>query len=155
MLKSLFTATALAVLTALPGMAQSDDRFIDGVSMDDLKAMVLSMGHTISEEDGEIVYARNDDGLIYSLRGAACSETDCKGVNMTVTYGREADDTPDDINRANKKYAAVSLWYDDTQIGISRYVILDYGMTLENLRFNVDILLGVAPSAIAAVANGD
>ena len=74
---------------------------------------------------------------------------------MTVTYGREADDTPDDINRANKKYAAVSLWYDDTQIGISRYVILDYGMTLENLRFNVDILLGVAPSAIAAVANGD
>lgn len=150
MLKSILTASAIMMGLVLPSAAQ-DDEMITGITQADLKALVIDMGDVITDEEDDMIFAEDVLGTVYSLRGTACSDTDCKGVEMTVKFDRTANDTPDDINRASLEFAAVKVWYDDDEIGVSRYVILDYGMTMKNLEFNLDVLLGIAPSVIEVI----
>ena len=57
------------------------------------------------------------------------------------------------LARANLSQAAVSTWRDTATgtIGITRYVVLDHGVTMANLRENVLVLLGLAPSVVNAM----
>ena len=149
----LMAASALMLSAGLPATAQSfnESQQVTAITVSQLQAMVTSLGHTIRSVDGTTVHAEGS-GLRYSVRGTACDDAGaCNGVNMAVTYNRDADDTAEDINRANVRYAAVSLWYDEDSIGISRYLVLDGGMTLGNVKFNTQLLLNIAPAAINVV----
>lgn len=145
------TTTALVGL-GLTGAAMAqgsgeDMRVVRSVTIDDLKTVISMADGTVTgtDEDDVTVTAKDPSGLIYSLDGTACSDGTCLGVNMVVTYSKA--DTADlsDLNRANVKYAAVSVWSMSESYGVSRYLILDGGMTMENLRVNVVNLLNIAP----------
>ncbi|MDR4481643.1 MAG: hypothetical protein R3B37_18110, partial [Nitrospira sp.] len=51
------------------------------------------------------------------------------------------------INAANITYAAVSTWWDKegATVGVTRYVILDGGQRMENLKINVENALALGP----------
>jgi hypothetical protein len=144
-----------AAALAMPAAAQTytPERILEGVKLDDLKAIVSSFEDEVISEGmaGETsLAARSADGTVYLLLGTACgNETlGCQGVNMQVRFDTEEIDR-EKVNRANMAEQALNTWFDaDTNtLGFSRYVVLDHGITMGNLRENVVVLLAIAPSA--------
>ncbi|WP_084418176.1 YbjN domain-containing protein [Henriciella litoralis] len=146
-----FTSIAVAALAlAMPAFAQSDDQ-ITYVTEDSLAEFAEGQGHEIlgyGEAGAISVRAETEDGTVYYLTGTACNEGKCAGVNMSARF--EANDlvTMDRVNQANLNYAAVSVWRLDNTYGISRYVILDGGMSEENLQINFDNFIAIVPMVV-------
>lgn len=155
------TLTSLGFLAALAGSAFADDaRLVKSVSLQDLQAILIEEGYTINStgDDGEVSVRATDTagtGLIFNLLGAACEtefSDDCLGINMQVRYDADGQETLERINEANLMWAATSAWYspdgpdgNSPTVGISRYVILDGGMTVRNIKDNLLNLLAIAP----------
>lgn len=154
-------ALCVSALAAAPVQAQgyAPERVIDSVALDDLEAIVTSLGHTVGEERayGEVSLSATDgEGTNYLLIGTACGtngEQGCQGVMMQVRFDPDESVTLDGLARANLAQAAVNTWRDPANgtIGITRYVVLDHGITMANLRENVTVLLGLAPSVVDAL----
>ena len=131
----------------------NNDRVVRSVNLEDLKAIAVAEGHTITETGGEgdvSVRATTPDGLIFHLIGTACGSEysdDCLGLMVQVRYDDDDEVTAEKINNANLSYAAVSTWWDqegDT-VGVTRYVILDGGQRMENLKINLQNALALGP----------
>jgi hypothetical protein len=155
---------AAAFLTA-PALAETSynpDRVIKSVENDDLVAIVKSLDHEVaqvSSDDSRMVAGRDENGLVYVLLGTACDAagvSGCQGVNMQVRWDLPEGTTAANVARANLERAAISTWMleDSGTLGFSRYVVLDYGVTMANLRENVKVLLDVMPYA-RKIATGE
>jgi len=149
----------LASVLAAPAFAD-DNRIVKSVSLQDLETILVEEGHTIMStgDDGAVSVRATDTngtGLIFNLLGVACEteySDDCLGINMQVRYDADGQETLERINEANLMWAATSAWYspDGTDgysptVGITRYVILDGGMTVRNIKDNLLNLLAIAP----------
>lgn len=153
---SAIAAAAFAACLAAPASAQTyaPGKILKGVTLDDLKAVVASFEDTVTEEgvSGETSLAAKSksDGTIYLLIGTACDDeaVGCQGVNMQVRFDGDGV-TTDTVNKINLNEQALNTWYDaesDT-LGFTRYVVLDHGITMENLRENVSVLLAIVAAA--------
>ena len=162
MIRRLALAISLgSALMAAPASAQdyAPQRVVASVDTDDLKAIVGSLDHTLLNEGqfGDVsVGAESEDGTKYVLIGTACDVGDvagCQGVMMQVRFDPVSTITDSDLARANLNEAAVLTWRDtsDGTIGVTRYVVLDYGVTMKNLRENVRVLLGITPLVVEAI----
>ena len=162
MIRRLALAISLgSALIAAPASAQdyAPQRVVASVDTEDLKAIVGSLDHTLLNEGqfGDVsVGAQSEDGTKYVLIGTACDVGDvagCQGVMMQVRFDPVSTITDSDLARANLNEAAVLTWRDtsDGTIGVTRYVVLDYGVTMKNLRENVRVLLGITPLVIEAL----
>ncbi len=155
------TLTSLGLLAALAGSAFADDnRLVTAVSLQDLQTILTEEGHTITStgDDGAVSVRATDtagSGLIFHLLGTACDtefSDDCLGINMQVRYDADGRETLERINDANLMWAATSTWYSaggvdgsSPTVGVTRYVILDGGMTIRNIKDNLINLLAIAP----------
>lgn len=155
------TLTSLGILAALAGSAFADDnKLVKGITLQDLQTILIEEGYTInSSGDDGVVSVRATDtagtGLIFNLLGTACEtelSDDCLGINMQVRYDADGKETLERINGANLMWAATSTWYSEggtdgasPTVGITRYVILDGGMTIRNIKDNLLNLLAIAP----------
>lgn len=152
-----FSYSIIAALAlGLPAMAQSSD-LITSMSEADFAEFAESQGHDVLGfgEAGKVsIRAMTGDGTTYYLTGTACSDLgDCKGVNMSARFQYEDWYTLASINTANIERAAVSVWKLDNVLGISRYVILDDGVTPGNLQSNFDNFLAIVPYVIESMRN--
>ncbi|MBA3067076.1 MAG: YbjN domain-containing protein [Hyphomonas sp.] len=150
-------------MAALAGPALADDsQLVTSVTLADLQRILAEDGYTINStgDDGAVSVRATDEagtGLIFNVIGTACEVegTDgCLGINMQVRYDADGQETLELINDANLMWAATSAWYDDfgvdgntPTVGITRYVILDGGMTVRNIKDNLLNLLAIAPQA--------
>lgn len=138
-----------AATAALTGMAMAQDltladdsRLVRSISLEELQALVAVVGDDIvsTGENGAVsVSAKTPDGLNYRMIGTVCSEEgvpSCKGIHMVVTYA--ASDRISDalVNAESKRTFVTSVWQEEGQLGISRYLILDGGQTMENIKVN-------------------
>jgi len=66
---------------------------------------------------------------------------------VQVRYDSDEDVTTEAINNANISYAAVSTWWDKEEktVGVTRYIILDGGQRMENLKVNLQNALSLGP----------
>ena len=162
MIRRLALAISLgSALMAAPASAQdyAPQRVVASVDTDDLKAIVGSLDHTLLNEGqfGDVsVGAESEDGTKYVLIGTACDVGDvagCQGVMMQVRFDPVSTITDSDLARANLNEAVVLTWRvtSDGTIGVTRYVVLDYGVTMKNLRENVRVLLGITPLVVEAI----
>lgn len=137
----------------------SGERLVKSVDLDDLKAIVASLGHTVSEQGkfGEISLSATDaEDTNYVLIGTACDANGvpgCQGVMMQVRFDPDESVDSESLARANLSQAAVNTWRDPANgtIGVTRYVVLDHGVTMANLRENVNVLLSLTPSVVDAL----
>lgn len=159
MRRILTTLTLVAAAAALPAYAD-DSRLVTSVKLLDIQTILTEEGHQIMStgNDGEVsVRAKNADGLIFNIIGTACDTEyadGCLGLNMQVRYNADGNESLDRINGANLMWGATSSWYaasgfdgDTPTVGISRYVILDRGVTAGNIKDNLINLLAIAPRA--------
>ena len=161
-MRSFLAATALAAAVTFTASAEDftadtsladDDRVIRSISLEDMKAIAVAEGHTITEVGGEgavSVRATTPDGLIFHLIGTACDteySADCLGMMVQVRYDDDEEVTAEKINDANLAYAAVSTWWDKDgeTVGVTRYVILDGGQRMENVKINLQNALALGP----------
>ncbi len=159
-MRFLFAVLGLAILSATPAVAQTisantslarDERSVGYVNVEDLKAVVVASGHTImtvGKFGVTSVRAKTADGLIFDLIGTACGDgdkTECQGISMQVRYDIDERLTYEKLNRANMRYWAASVWidYEAETLAITRYVILDDGVTMANVKSNLLNLLAV------------
>lgn len=150
-----FALLAVSVVLSGPATAQAyiPEQVVHGVQLEDLKAIATSLEHEVVVESmagRTSLAARSADGTLYLLLGTACGNDalGCQGVNMQVRLDAEEIDH-DKINAINMAEQALNTWFDaDTgTLGFSRYVVLDHGITMGNLRENLVVLLAIAPSA--------
>ena len=161
-MRTYLAATALAALVTFTASAEDftadtsladDDRVVRSVDLEDLKALAIAEGHTIrsvGDEGAVSVRATTPDGLIFNLIGTACDTEyadGCLGFMVQVRYDDDEYVTMEKINQANLSYAAVATWWDqdgDT-VGVTRYVILDGGQRMENVKINLQNALALGP----------
>ena len=55
---------------------------------------------------------------------------------------------------ANLEQAALNTWadFEDKTLGFTRYVVLDYGVTMANIRENVNVMLAITEEAYPIAA---
>lgn len=149
-MKFAILAVAAAAL-AIPAVAQSSE-LITSVTQEDLAAIAEEAGHEVvgyGEAGAVSVRASTPEGTVYYLSGTACQGDTCQGINLSSRFEANERVTLETINQANIRRAAVSVWLmDDNVLGISRYIILDGGMTDENIRINLDNFIAIVPSVI-------
>ncbi|MBI1403820.1 MAG: hypothetical protein GC147_11470 [Porphyrobacter sp.] len=159
---SLVAAGALALCAAAPVAAQDyvAERVVPSVKNPELAAVVGALGHQVLEEgegDEVLVLAENADQLRYVLIGTACEMqgvSGCQGVMMQVQVELPPGTTYETVAAANLNYAAISVWVDFEQksLGFTRYVVLDNGVTMANIRANVEVLLSLVAEAYPVAA---
>ena len=153
--------TTLAVMAAIAVPAFADDnRLVKSVLLNDLQTILVEDGYTInsSGDEGAVSVRATDTngtGLIFNLVGTACEVegiTGCLGIHMQVRYDADGQETLHRINDANVMWSPTSTWYSEggidgytPTVGVSRYVILDGGMTIRNIKDNLLNLLAIAP----------
>ncbi|MFN4023756.1 MAG: YbjN domain-containing protein [Hyphomonas sp.] len=158
-MRKILTTLAFLSIAAHPALAD-DSRLVTSVKLADIEALVTEDGYTMisTGDDGDVsVRAMNDDGLIFNIIGTACETglaDGCLGLHMQVRYNADGKETLERINGANLMWAATAIWYTPTgydgetpTVGISRYVILDNGVSAGNIKENLVNLLAIAPQA--------
>lgn len=162
-----FATARLAVACALaaagaPLAAQDYDaaRVVRSVGKAELAAIVGSLGHQVMDEgeEGEVlVIAETPDGMTYLMIGAACEVggvPGCQGILMQVRFDLPAGTTPETLAKANYEQSALNVWasFENKVLGFTRYHVLDYGVTMANIRENVNVLLGLTGEAYPVAA---
>lgn len=154
-------ALALAGM-ATPAAAQDYEpaRVVMAVDQTDLAAIVTALGHKVKGlgKDAEAyVAAESEDGTIYLLFGTACDVNDvkgCQGVMMQVRYDLPEGTTLETLAKTNTAQAAISVTadFEAKSLVFSRYHVLDHGVSMANIRENVNVLLAVVGDAYPMAA---
>lgn len=152
------TAATLMLIGAAAPLAAQDyvaKQVMKAVDQDDLVAVVGSLGHQVKEQgtpDDIFVAAETEDGTTYLLFGTACNVNEvagCQGVMMQIRYDLPETTTVQTLAAANLEQAALNTWadFEDKTLGFTRYVVLDHGVSMANIRENVNVLLVIAEEA--------
>lgn len=149
----LVTASLLALGCCLGAQAQDTSRDaeqINSITKTDMRYVIESAGYTVTEDlsSGIGYVGTTDEELIFGTQGKACSGDDqdqepCLGVEFFVILDGEFD--VDYANSVNQRWSAIkALRLDSGALMMSRYVILDHGQTLQNLRLNMVTTTAIA-----------
>mgnify|MGYP005988611431 CR=1 FL=1 len=164
-MRSLFKLAAIAALSlfALPQGAAAQGyepgRVVQAVEYSDLQAIVLALGHTIEQQapsGPRSIRAVTPGGLTYFMIGTACDQNrvrGCQGLIMQVRFEVAETATLDSLSRANNNFSPLNVWAmpERGMMGMTRYVVLNGGVTMANLRENMNVLLGLTGPALDVV----
>lgn len=159
--RAMAAALALAAMAA-PAAAQEyrADRVVTAVGQTDLAEIAASLGHKIRETgkpNETYLAAETADGVVYLMFGTACDVNGvpgCQGVMMQVRYDLPDGTNPETLARTNLAQAAISVTadFDQKSLIFTRYNVLDHGVTMANIRENVNVLLAVTADAFPMAA---
>lgn len=133
-------------------------RLLSSVSAEDLlwllselDASAIAAGQNSS--GAPFIFGETGDGMtfgIYTLCASA-DGTDCRGVEFMAVLGSRASE--EEISALDRDYAAVSLYkVDEKTVHLSRYVILDHGVTWNNLVENGRVFKMLCRTIVARLA---
>tara|TARA_R110001599_G_scaffold66509_13_gene188039 strand:+ start:3725 stop:4261 length:537 start_codon:yes stop_codon:yes gene_type:complete len=152
----------LAMVVGASAHAQgirSPDMVIGSVATGDLHMLVDEMGATltltgVNDRQAPYVFAISQDGMSFGIY-TACGNpdgTDCRGIEFLAVFDSER--SIGDISAIDQSYAAVSVYKsDDKTVHVSRYVILDHGVTWANLIENAGVFATLC-GKVSAEING-
>ncbi|RIJ31218.1 YbjN domain-containing protein [Henriciella algicola] len=141
---------AVAAMLTLAGAA-SAQATVQSVTLQDLERFATDAGHEVvafGETTENSLRAETPNGVTYYMEGTACDDGACRGIIMSSRFQATDAVTLDKVNRANLERAAVSVWRLEESVGVSRYVILDGGMSEANIKINLDNFLAIVPGVV-------
>jgi hypothetical protein len=155
---ALCLAMPLGAIAQSPG-ARSHDMTIGSVSAGDLHLILDGMGATltltgVNALQAPYVFGISKDGMSFGIYTACANPdgTDCRGIEFLAALDSER--SIEDISAIDQSYAAVSVYKtDDKTVHVSRYVILDHGVSWANLLENAEVF-EVLSAKVAAEVNG-
>ena len=138
----LLAASMIALGLSLGAHAQDtsrDSELATSVNTVDMRYLIESAGFTVTQalSTGIGLVGADSDGLTFGVSGKACGDTpNCVGLDLY--FFLEGNYTPKDANSINQRWSAIKATVvEDGNMTLSRYLILDHGQTLENLRLNL------------------
>lgn len=136
------TASLLTLGLCLGAQAQDTSRdaeLVTSVTKAEMRYVIESAGFTVTQDlsTGVGLVGEDANGLIFAVEGKACEEsTTCLGMETYLVL--EGNFTADDANSINRRWSAIKAsQLDDGSLYLSRYMILDHGQTLQNLRLSL------------------
>jgi len=163
---------AIALATgqpAAPALAQAGDiAFVNSVDLDYISRMVERRGHVVEQAvnrlNEAVVIATTPTGLRYGLVGMNCEAPDalnCTGLQMMMILAPMGGPDLEEVNVLNYNRAAVSVWRSPIdpdsetprppEYGVNRYMILDHGVSPENIEVNLGVFLQAAQGVKDAI----
>ena len=116
-----------------------DGWLMTSISMDDLEYIVETDNYELGQAipDDIAIMAISPSGTPYFMQGTACSgDGTCQGLHIWMSFAGQM--TAEEANRLNYDYAAVSvIVLNSTSFQVSRYLILDHGTTMANIKANL------------------
>ncbi|WP_146739632.1 YbjN domain-containing protein [Hyphomonas pacifica] len=118
---------------------------VHSVTLDDLQLLLNDLGATFmaagENAEGEpFIFGQMPNGLTFGAYTvcAGADGRDCRGVEFMAVYSSRA--SVAEVMDIDRDYAAISLYKaDDNTVHVSRYVILDNGVTWANLIENANV----------------
>jgi len=149
----LFTASAVALGLSFSAMAEDTSRneeLASSLNQETIRFIAESLDHTvrrdIEDQIGVLAVYQEDESdneLVYAMQGKACQDSpDCLGLEIYIIY--EGDFTAEQANDINQRWAAIKATANDGSLYLTRYLILDQGQTIGNIRTNVLNALAIA-----------
>lgn len=142
-------ATILALGAPSSAAAQDNDRdstLATSITADEMRYVIESAGFAVDAEldDGIGVIGNDNEGLSFGIEGRACNDAGrCLGVIFFALFQDAG--TTEYANNVNTRWSAIKATaLDDGQLLLSRYLILDHGQTLANLRLNLATTRSIA-----------
>lgn len=136
------TLIALACTAQAQEEAPQPDRdgwLMTSVAFNDLEYIVETESYGVGQSfaDDVAVMAVSPSGTPFFMQGTACSEDGtCQGLHIWMSF--VGDLTAAEANQLNYDYAAVSvIALNNGSYQISRYLILDHGTTMANIKANL------------------
>ena len=150
-----------------PGLAAkstSASTFIDHYDEAAISDVIMSMGYMvvhgagISEERPYLAF-KTPDGINVATIGTACHDDTgkraCYGVQMIAEMSPGKNTDADGlVEEFNATYAAAKFYHVDGKVRVSRYLVLDDGVSRENFKANIDVLLQIAGAIRKEVTDG-
>lgn len=153
---ALCLAMPLGAVAQSPG-ARSPDMMIGTVGAGDLHLILDGMGAKltltgVNDLQAPYVFAVSRAGMSFGIY-TACADpggTDCRGIEFLTVFDSER--SVEDISAINQSYAAVSVYKtDDNTVHVSRYLILDHGVSWANLLENAAVFEVLSAKVFARV----
>ncbi|NQY41077.1 MAG: YbjN domain-containing protein [Henriciella sp.] len=142
------TTVALANFANAQEEAAQPDRdgwLMTSVSFSDLEYIVETDNYEAGQafEDDVAIMAVSPGGTPFFMQGTACSaEKVCQGLHIWMSFVGELSDAR--ANQLNYDYAAVSvIALNNGSYQVSRYLILDHGTTMANIKANLLNVLAI------------
>lgn len=153
-------ASAMAEVPDSAQLRRSPDMLVSRVHLDDLRMIVDEMGGAFlaagkNESGAPFIFARLPDGLtlgIYSVCADA-EATDCRGIEFMAAFGSAL--SYEKVAEIDQAFSAVSVYKADADtVHVSRYVILDNGITWGNLMENAAVFDALCNKVAERLAYG-
>lgn len=150
----ILAASMLALGLSLGAHAQDtsrDGELVTSVNTVDMRYLIESAGFTVTQamSTGIGLVGQDSAGLVFGVAGKACGDSpDCLGLDLF--FYLEGEFTPKDANSLNQRWSAIKATVvEDGRMTLSRYLILDHGQTLENIRLNLLTTHAIVQSFLA------
>ena len=138
--------------------------FIDHYDESAISDVITSMGYMVVhgagiETERPFVAFKTADGINVATIGTAChadtGKKACYGVQMIaeMSPGKNAD-ADGLVEEFNATYAAAKFYHVDGKVRVSRYLVLDDGVSRDNFKANIDVLLQIAGAIRKEVTDG-
>ena len=124
---------------------RAPDMLVGSVGAGDLHLLLDDMGARltmtgVNDRQAPYVFATSKGGTPFAIYTACANPdgTDCRGLEFLV--GFKSDRSIEAVSLIDQSYAAVSVYKSDPgTVHVSRYVILDHGVTWANLLENAAV----------------
>lgn len=112
---------------------------LSSVTVDDLRLLADDSGAAylatgVSQTGAPFIFARSKMGMTYGMYAVCAGEngTDCRGVEFLAVLSSDA--SLEEVSKIDQSYPAVSVYRAKPgAVNVSRYVILDRGVSWGNL----------------------
>lgn len=115
------------------------------------RQLIHEFGATVVEstatDDSFQMRANDSEGFIFEVIGKICSEGECLGLVFSVTYEMDGMVDYGRLNTTNLRWAAAKIVIDEDDFIVTRYEIMDYGQTYDNLVASLDNTLAIAKAS--------
>ena len=147
-----FALAAAVALPVLPGAAGAEAQtLVTRVTSDDLVGYVERAGHTVSQVDSNgvpTIGVSAEQGFMYVIQGNACDEAGCEGLKLMAQYDGASGVSLDQINTLNIDVPAMKFWKSDDVLGLERYLILNGGLTDDNIVYELETFDTIVPRMV-------
>ena len=142
-------AAALPVLAGVPGAEAQT--VLTRATGEDLVRFVEQAGHTVNQVGASEVPAIGvtaEEGFMYVIQGNACGEDGCQGIKLLAQYDGATGVPAESLNQLNVDVPAMKFWKTGDVIGLERYLILNGGLTEENIVYELETFNTIVPRMV-------
>jgi hypothetical protein len=155
MVRTLVAAGLALVLGACASTGSSSaksgaliDRYDEGA----LKKIVADLGYSLVDTDVSatgkpFMAVEAGDELSFRIMGESCEGEGkaqvCRGVQLSTQFGQTGADLDSIITQGNRTLRPAKLFPVDAGLAYERYLIMDGGITTENLATNITVFVEI------------